>query len=136
MIGVVPCGAPACELGSRTRTIVKVDDNDRLGSWLRVAYCPNGSDALTDPRRTDNLRCGWDIVASSCRVERVHRSLSLVLVKLFINGGTRGRCGARRLMIIQCIWLIIVTLSHTSDDAGNARLYKRPAKTVFQTTVE
>lgn len=42
--------------------MVKVEDEDRLESWLREACCPNGSDAVTDPLRADSLRWAWDIV--------------------------------------------------------------------------
>ena len=39
------------EDGSRTRTMVSLDEDDRLGSWLMLAFFPKGSGALTDPRR-------------------------------------------------------------------------------------
>ena len=46
------------DAGSTTRTIVRVEEEDRLGSWFSTAFFPSGSGALTDPRLTASLRGG------------------------------------------------------------------------------
>ena len=56
--------------GSRTRTMVSLDEVDRWGSLLMLTCLPNGSGALTDPRRVAMRFCAWagDIAVQFFRI--------------------------------------------------------------------